>query len=348
MSGVATGGARPAGDETVRIREYRPGDEEGILDCYNRIFPTPDGRIPPRTRAHFDWKFRRNPTGRVQHVVVEHAAEGIIGGYAGIPVRVWSEQREQLAAQGVDLMVLPRWRRHGPRPGLFVYLGWKYHELFCGAGEGKVLFTYGWPIPAWRMGQRYLGYLNIRDWDFLFRETAAPGFTPRSVPVGLEVRQVQRYGADVDALFAALRPGMGLALIRDARYLNWRYAERPDHSYRLYECRDASGALRGVCVYTLSDFLHPHTAFLVDWLAPAHDHDAAAAMVGALEHQAVADRANALAAIFNQVDPRFLAFQRLGFLVQGTPYFVVLASFKYDTLYYREQWYYTMGDSDLI
>ena len=40
--------------------------------------------------------------------------------------------------------------------------------------------------------------------------------------------------------------------------------------------------------------------------------------------------------------------QRLGYLVRGTPYFVVLASFKYDTQYYRDNWYFTMGDSDLI
>ena len=133
--------------DPVRIRPYAPGDEDAILACYNRIFPDPERGIPPRSRAHWDWKFRDNPTGLLQTVVAEHRDLGIVGGYAGIPVAIWSEGREQLAAQGVDLMVLPRWRRHGPRPGLFAHLGWKYHELYCGAGDGKVLFTYGWPVP---------------------------------------------------------------------------------------------------------------------------------------------------------------------------------------------------------
>lgn len=335
--------------DPIQIRTYRPGDETGILECYNRIFPTPDGRIRPRTLAHWRWKFPGNPTGLLHQVVAEHVDLGIVGGYAGIPVRIWSEGREQLAAQGVDLMVLPPWRRHGARPGLFIHLGWKYHELWCGAAAGKVLFTYGWPIPAWRMGQRYLGYWNIRDWDFLFRETGVPGFTPRAVPAGLEVRTVARFGGDVDALWERLRGGFGLALQRDSRYLNWRYADRPDHPYRLLECRErATGALRGIAVDTVADFLRPHTAFVVDWLAPADDHDATVALLAAAEARAVTEQTGAVAMVLNHVDPRFLGFQRLGFLLLGTPYFLVLASFHYDTAYYRDHWYYTMGDSDLV
>jgi len=334
--------------DPVTIRAYRPGDAPGILACYNRIFPV-DGVIPARSAAHWSWKYEHNPTGLLQHVVAEHETEGIIGGYAGIPVRIWSEGRAQLAAQGVDLMVLPRWRRHGRRPGLFIHLGWKYHELYCGSGDGDVLFTYGWPVPAWRMGQRYLGYWNIRDWDFLFREVQALGFQHRDVPAALETRIVERYDAGVDALFDVVKRDVGLALWRDHRYLNWRYADRPDADYVLFECRErSSGRLRGVCVYCVSDFLHPGSAFFVDWLAPADDQDATVSMIGALERRAVDDRASVLAGVLNQVDPRFLTFQRAGFMLRGTPYFIVLASFKYDTFYYRDQWYYTMGDADLI
>ena len=235
----------------------------------------------------------------------------------------------------------------GAKPGLFIHLGWKYHELFCGPGDDQVLFTYGWPVPAWRMGQRYLGYWNIRDWDFVFREV--DGHPARSTPGDLETLEVERYGADVDRLFDTLKATMELALIRDARYLNWRYADRPDASYRLYECRErSSGALRGICVYRVGDFVRPNTGFLVDWLAPAEDEAATTSMVGTLEERAREDGVGILVSVWNHVDPRFLTFQRMGFLVRGTTYFLVLASFKYDTFYYRDNWYFTMGDSDLI
>jgi len=334
--------------DPITIRTYRPGDETAILDCYNRIFPTPDGTIPPRSLAHWRWKYHDNPTGLLHHVVAEHETEGVIGGYAGIPVRIWSEGREQLAAQGVDLMVLPQWRRHGARPGLFIHLGWMYHELWCGSQDGKVLFTYGWPVPAWRMGQRYLGYVNIRDWDFTFREVG-DATLPRAVPGELEVRVVERFAQDTDALFEALKPTMGLALWRDARYLNWRYAARPDRKYVLLECRErATGALRGIAVHCVADFVRPHTTFLVDWLARADDGDTTVALLAAVEASARADRTGVVASVWNHVDPRFLLLQDLGYRVRGTPYFLVLASFKYDTIYYRDHWYFTMGDADLI
>ena len=51
----------------------------------------------------------------------------------------------------------------------------------------------------------------------------------------------------------------------------------------------------------------------------------------------------------SQVDERFLQFQKLGFLVYGTSYFLVVIPFdNRGTLFYREQWYMTPGDSDLI
>ena len=35
--------------DPITLRPYRAGDEVGILACYNKIFPTADKRIGPRT-----------------------------------------------------------------------------------------------------------------------------------------------------------------------------------------------------------------------------------------------------------------------------------------------------------
>ena len=59
--------------------------------------------------------------------------------------------------------------------------------------------------------------------------------------------------------------------------------------------------------------------------------------------------AAALATLFQHRDPRFLQFQRLGFLVYGTIYFQVVIPFDvHETHFYKEQWYHTLGDSDLV
>lgn len=336
--------------DPVEIRAYRPGDEHGLLAGYNKVFPTADGVIKPRSMAHWLWKYRDNPTGVVHVAVADHREHGIVGCYATMPLRLWVEQEQKICGQVIDLYVLPEWRRHGERPGLFVHCGLAHYRLFGGSGPGQSEFTYGWPVPNWRIGKKYLGYENIRDWDFLFRQVPAGGLPGRSAPAGLEVREVPRYGADADALWARERQAQTMAIVRDSRYLNWRYADAHDRSYRLFECREqGGGSLRGLCVYTLCDFLFPRTAFVADWLCPVEDDAAMTAMVGACERRASQDQANALTTLFPQLDPRFLKFQHLGFLVHGTGYFLVVAPIvDRGTLFYREQWYHTCGDSDLV
>lgn len=332
----------------ITIRPYVEGDEAEIVACYNRIFPDPVAGIGERSRAHWLWKFRDNPARRMLHMLGVHASEGVIGIYAGIPVRIWSEEKEQLAAQGVDLCVEKQWRRYGGGPGLFAELGRHYIDRWHGCGSDDVLFTYGLPVPAWRSGKRYLDWMNIRDWDITFRELPA-GATLRSTPAALETKRIERFSADVDALFARIRPSIGLAIVRDSAYLNWRYADCPDREYALYECRERdSGRLRGVCVYGISDVVRARTGFLVDWLHQEGDTDVMVSMLGAVEERALRDRVGVLGSVWNHVDPRFLSMQNLGYRVRGTRYFLVLATPKYETQFFRDNWYFTMGDTDLV
>ena len=189
--------------DEVTIRAYQPGDEHALVEGYNAIFPQ------SRSLEHWYWKFRDapigdNPIGRTQVAVAESADAGIVGTYTSMMVRVRMEGEDLLAAQGLDMWVYPEFRRKAPRPGLFVHVGWKHYELFGGTAPGQARFHYGWPIPNWRIGQRYLRYENIRDWDFLFRETPADGFPDRASSAELEVTRVERYGSrEVEARASA-------------------------------------------------------------------------------------------------------------------------------------------------
>ncbi|MBL8727272.1 MAG: GNAT family N-acetyltransferase [Planctomycetes bacterium] len=329
--------------DAITIRPYRPGDETGLLAGHNRIFP-------PRTMAHWLWKFRDNPTGLVHTMVADHEQEGLVGAYVTIPARVVMEGETRICGQCVDLWVMPDHRRYGPRPGLFVNLALAHYELWGGRGADQNAFHYGWPIATWRIGQKYLRDEMVRDWDFLFRELPPGGLPPRATSAELEVRRVARYDADTDALWAALAPTFQLAIVRDARYLNWRFADAQDAAYELFECRERrTGRLRGIAVLTQRDFLAPNGCFLVDWLLPADDLDATVALVATAEQRAAALRAPSLATLFQHRDPRFLGFQRLGFLVYGSTYFQVVIPFdQHEALFYKEHWYHTLGDSDLV
>jgi hypothetical protein len=327
----------------ITIRPFRTGDEASLLRGHNQIFPE-------RSLAHWHWKFRDNPTGQVHVMVAEHEQDGLVGAYVTLPVHAKIEDQRRIIGQCVDLWVLPEHRRAGPRPGLFVNLALAHYEAWGGKGEHQNSFHHGWPIATWRIGQKYLRYEMVRDWDFLFREIGPGGLPPRATAAELEVRRVARFDAATDALWAEFARTTRLAAIRDARYLNWRYADAHDADYELYECRERrTDRLRGLAVLTVRDFVTPNTCFLVDWLCPADDLDATTALVAVAERRATEAKANALATLFQHRDPRFLRFQRLGFLVYGTVYFQVVIPFdQHETDLYKEHWYHTLGDSDLV
>jgi hypothetical protein len=329
--------------DAISIRPFRAGDETALLAGHNRIFA-------PRTLAHWQWKFRDNPTGQLHVMVAEHETDGLVGAYVTLPVHFTIEGQRRIVGQCVDLWVLPEHRRAGPRPGLFVNLALAHYEAWGGRGENQNSFHHGWPIATWRIGQKYLRYEMVRDWDFLFRELPAAGFPARASSSELLVREVPRFDADADRLWGEIAPTLQLAAIRDARYLNWRYADAHDARYELLECREAkSGRLRGIAVLAHRDLVMPNTLFLVDWLVPADDRDTSVAFIAHAERLTLERRASRLAALFQHRDPRFLQFQLLGFLVFGTTYFQVVIPFDtHDTLFYKEQWYHTLGDSDLV
>ncbi len=303
--------------------------------------------LRPMDLATWRWKYGAPGMDRREMVLATHEEVGVVGAYPSQPLRAYVDGRPLRTAQITDLMVRHDWRRVGTRPGLFVQLGQLYYDRFCGAGPDRQAFNYGWPVPAWRIGQRYLRYENVRDWNFLVREipVAAGGLV--SMPSGFEVNEVVRFGADVDALFASIMPHARFTLHKDAAWLNWRYADHPGRRYRLLECRVA-GALRAIGVDCLGDLRRPHTSFLVDWLAPAADGDALRAVVAAAEQRAHRDETGVLATVVNPADPRLRTLQQFGYDTWDSGYFLVVAPFALDTMFLRDAWHFTMGESDLI
>ncbi len=329
----------------IEIRPYQPGDEESLLAGHNATFE------PTRSLAHWQWKFRDNPTGQIHTMVAAHETDGIVGAYVTLPVRVRIDGNERLAGQCVDLFVLPAHRRAGKRPGLFVNLAHAHYDLWGGKEPHQNAFHYGWPIATWRIGQKYLRYEMVRDWDFLFEQRPADGFAKRSTSAELEVRAVERFDSNTDTLWQSLQDQSRLSLVRDATYLNWRFADAHDADYELLECREKNtGKLRAVTVLNQREWAFPAmTTFLADWLAPADDHDATIALIAKAEQRANANGSAVLATVFNHLDPRFLGFQSHGFSVFGTAYFQVVIPFENDDArFYKDHWYHTLGDSDLV
>lgn len=323
------------------IRPLEPDDARTALAAWNRVFASTLGSVP-RDLRDWTWAFEANPAGRRAFVAVHAGA--VVAQYAALPVRMLVEGKERVFAQIVDSLVVPEHRAGLKRPGLFVDVGRAFFDA-CGGAEKDVVY-YGWPVEsAWRIGERFLGYKLLRGQLVLARDVGAGAST---LPDG--VTRIERFESDVRALYDRCSSAWGASAIRDERYLNWRYVDRPGHAYLRLAARDAEGTLSGVVVLCMTDFWKPETCAIADWLVPANDTEVAALLFEAALAEARALGARAICAVQPEWSSWFGWFQAQGSLVHTSEYSLSARSFhpRYDLDWLRERWWYQLGDSDFV
>jgi len=324
------------------IRPFRPGDEEQILATFNLVFGENDPAFVPRTRAEWDWAFARNPAG--QRIWVAESAGVIAAQCAALPYRVLVDGRETSFTQGVDSMTHPEHRKGLRRPGLYVETAYPFFRQF--GGHGADLLHYGWPVEAaWRIGRTFLGYEIVRT-QVVHALDVGPG--TRALPRGIE--RLERFGGDAEPLYRRCARSWGASTIRDARYLNWRFCERPGVAYHVFAARDAEGALAGYAVYRRAERPFPGGALVMDWLVPEDAPEVGAALREACLAQARADGARAVIAVFPEWTPWNERFQEWGFRLHSTQYLLIgiVQDPRYDTWWLREHWWVQLAELDVV
>jgi len=330
----------------LTIREYRPGDEERILATFNRVFAEIDPGFQPRDLVTWRWQFLENPSGwRI--FVAEDESAAIVSQYAGIGQRVFLEGAPARFSQSVDSMTDPARRAGLGKRGAFVLTGEPYAAAYGGPPPTQDTVMWGLPVPtAWRIGRRYLGYSLVRTQLELF---AAPGELVLGAAAGVEVEEVARFPDEVDGLSGRLGRERGAVAVRDAAQLDWRFVRKPGCDYRIGLARRA-GELVGCAVCLAGSFDQRPGLLVCDWIVPAGERAAASALTAWLGEVAVAEGQREVRAIFPETAPEWLAFQERGFRARGTRY--VLAGRTYakrtSMAWLRRNWYYTLGDTDLV
>jgi len=205
----------------------------------------------PRPLESLDWQYRKGPTARtfVDISVADEAGQAprLAAIYATLPLflRVAGERR--LAVQSLDTLTDRDFRGKG----LFVRLAEATYERAANEGAACV---YGFPNGNSAPG--FFGKLGWRSLDpipFLIRPLRsryvaarlklagaarllpdvrlAPRSPPR-VPSGATLVEVDRFDERFTDLWTDFARDIGVAVDRDAAYLNWRLVEKPGESYR--------------------------------------------------------------------------------------------------------------------
>jgi len=341
-----------------RIEFCRPGDEEELADFDRRTGSAPS------TPEYWRWKYFDNPAGPAC-VAVARVADRIVGRLGFLPVRMRVHTREVVSTQQVDVAIMAEHRGGG------VYFQLAHAVMEEGARRG-IAFGFGFATEDTRaLSVDLLGFdlvgpvhrlTKVLDYGHyagawlgpraarMVRRVAvrARGRGPRRpVPLGASVAPFDHFDEGFDRL--AADPGRVMT-IRDATYLNWRYADCPTTRYGRYAAR-TEGAVFGFVVFHTFELDGVVRGIVDELVCSPDDPDT----VKSLLDPAIADLAaeGAVNAVcwLPPWHPLGARLRALGFRDrEARNYLIVLrneaAGLECDQLLDAGHWYYTHGDSD--
>jgi hypothetical protein len=332
----------------LTIRPFEAGDEVAILKTFNLVFREVCGPdYVDRTLEQWRWAYQDNPAG--SRISLAVAGDGTVASqYAGMPMRYDTPWGEQLLIHCVDSMTHPDWRQGLKAKSLFVETCMPFWDHCREIGDA--LF-YGFPVDAaYRIGKRYLKYEMMRVIDYLVRDRARG---PLAAPAGVVVERVNVVPSDVAELHAVVQQDKSFLLRRDEGYLDWRYLKNPAQGdYELWTAR-RDGRLRGWMVLKPGSGLAPEACTIADWAAPEDDVEAADALLAKAVERQLAEGKERLMTVFPPWSFEHRHLSQRGFVETPSANWLQrrlihnVCKAEITPEFLAEQWWYTLGDSDL-
>ncbi len=231
-------------------------------------------RKTPVDAARFDWLYRKNPDGEAVLWTVRDGKSGEMAGFTvALPRRVMVDGEVRICWNGADFSMHPKFRTLGPaiklrraaREGVdagrvdFLYAHPNERMAVVHARVGHLpvgrMFRYAKPLRIGpylqtKVSSRFLAGILGAVGDRLVRLGARETWHRSTCEVG--PRAGDRFDERYDRLFEQAAGCARVVGVRDARYLNWRYAENPLYETRVLEARDG-GRLRAYLLYVVND-----------------------------------------------------------------------------------------------
>lgn len=358
----------------MTFRRYEVADDDALNALKLRAFESGFERMRP---DFWRWQYIDNPAGRASGVVAVAGAE--MAAFIGIvPKRIKVAGRTLRGCQFVDYMVDPRMK------GGYLGMGLARRCRAIAEQDGYVLGVGlanadSYPITVHRrVGMRHLLTPTLLMKPLrsfvppLARLQSAAGSlvgraatmgatllsrcfpTPRP-PRGIAIHAVSRFDARYDALWDRASGDSGVAFVRDAAYLQWRYLSHPVYAYQVFAAQRGD-AVVGFVAVAAREMRGLRLGLLVDWLVdPALPRAAGWLFAAALEWARQA-RVDALAAALAPSMAAWSELRRAGYFSlpeQANPFTSELVirrglSPELDPRYAdASRWFWTWGDSDV-
>lgn len=350
-------------DEFHLIR-YQRSDRERVFAFLREVYAAADAE---RLICQWDWKYDANPfncDGQPDVELLETDGR-LVGLYGRVYFPVVDDGREYLGHQGCDLVIHPdhrgralssRLRGHRDRLRSRIHFSWQNEASQRAAsrdGKAGVPFTpLVRPLDLARLARRALGGGRagaaaaiagraVQRLSSLRRRVVAPGVT---------LARVDSFDERFDRLWQHVYGDFPVMVVRDRRYLDWRFLRRPDAEYDIIAAGSAT-ELAGYMVTRRADRGADPWGYLVDFLV----RDKSPRLFALLLQESIASlrRQGAVAVSCRMaVAPFRRMLYRHGFVpVAGSQRGYVHAIRRLpggaQVAHDLDRWFLTMGDGDL-
>jgi len=336
---------------SYEVRHYRPGDENKILRTFNRVFSHDNPDYIPRTLEQWNWEFRDNPAGNQIVLAVDNDGE-VICQYCCLPYHVNLRGEKVVSGLGVDSFADPSFRQGLKKEGVFLRVARNYFKTI--AIPEITAFGYGFPNDkAYRIGVKMLKYHEIRKpqnslyrnlWQVQNDDDVGGGIEANST-----IEEIKSFDKRFDDFWESLLSSYPMATWRDSAYLNWRYFACHWIPYRAFAATDSSGALKGFCVLRPGWQDHPMLA-VPEILTHPDDEGTLADILRFITSFARTNNQQRIEFwLADSCKPYDLA-RRMGFKAENSPFNLVGRFYRddLDLKYAYDNWYYTLGDMDIL
>ncbi len=356
------------GAETIEV--YRPGDEEEINEMYNEVFRS------GRSLEEWRWKFQRNPFPELTMIRKLMRGDRMIGHCGSLPGEFKVGGRRLYGGQIVDHLIRPPFQRQKNVTFLNRELSLRMKNAFIRHG---IAFGFGFPNElSYPIFMKYLeeaeDVMEVPIWRKRLGSPALPGAwgggglrrlvrAIRSRGVGVlggrgrregpgpggdfEIRELADADPRHDALWEACSREIGIACVRDRRYVAWRFFDKPGRPYA-FRLLEKKGTPAG---YVVTSILEGETRFgyIMDILwRPGED------ILGTLLDRTMAqmerDEIDMVECLAVRDSPLARALEGLGFRAEprGVKMIVLLLEIPLDRAYFFDpgNWHITLGDMD--
>lgn len=360
---------------SFEIRSYTPGDEHAICALFEYVFGKPMGTT--ESIHHWQWEFLENP---VKPISIMLAWEGnrLVGQEAANLLRVYSEGQEHLGLLIFDTMTDPSYEGLG----IFTATAKKFYKELT---EQGYQFVFGFPnanvIYArtkklnWKI--IYPTPIYVRPLDmgpFIIKKTtsvflgkyvsniskglftAIGNFMPKKHNPAIEIRKENAFGEWANELWNKCKDQNKLWVIRDYKYLSWRYDMRPESSYNLYTARE-NGNVKGYIITTEKIRDEGKVVFIADVLADIKIDGVVDDLLKTVIFESTVNGATMISSMIMPNSVYYSAFRRHLFIRLPQKLFPQEIYFggcglnnaiSPNVLYDPKSWHINWGDTDLL